>query len=174
MESNSTQPNKFYLPNINNITFNIVMLFLILASALSYGQSNVCNATLKVENDGNIRSTPPSGTYYSLFIKNNGVAVDTYTLASKDINATCQNPDGSTTAENVLINLDFIDVNKNPINTISVNPGESINFYAHVTLNPATKKEKWACTSLFVQSGNCTNYKTETILHTYIIDPSKD
>lgn len=152
----------------------ILVLIVILTSTFSFAQSGSCKATLVVENNGNNRSTPPNGTYYSMILTNNSSSSDTYILDTKNINASCTNTDGSSTAKNVIINTDFIDSEKNAISQITVSAGQSVNFYIHVTLPMGTPVEKWSCNQITATSKNCTNYSISTVLHTYVINPAND
>lgn len=152
----------------------ILVLIVILTSTFSFAQRGSCNATLVVENNGNNRSTPPNGTYYSMILSNNGSSTDTYTLNTKNINSNCSNTDGSSTANNVIINTNFIDSEKNDISQITIGAGQSVNFYIHVTLPMGTPVEKWSCNQVTATSKNCTNYSISTVLHTYVINPAND
>ncbi|WP_316633126.1 hypothetical protein [uncultured Flavobacterium sp.] len=169
-KNNSTSKNPTSKINSN---FILVLIF-ILISTFAFAQSGSCNATLIVENNGNIRSTPPAGTYYSMVLTNNSSSTDTYILSAKNINNSCANTDGSSTATNVIINTDFIDSQKSTISEISIGAGQSVNFYIHVTLPVNTAVEKWSCDQITATSKNCTNYSINTVLHTYIINPSND
>lgn len=153
---------------------NIFFILFCLISTVSFAQSGSCTATLVVKDDGNIRSTPPGGTYYKMILTNNGGSTDSYVLSVKNINNTCSNTDGSSTTSNVLINTDFIDFDKKTINEITLEAGQSVNFYIHVTVPPNTHVEKWSCNQVTATSKNCTNYATDTVLHTYIINPAND
>jgi hypothetical protein len=149
-------------------------LILAFVTTISFGQTNSCTADLRVEKDRNIRSTPLDGTYYSMLITNSGTSADTYHLFTSNINNSCTNTDGSSTANNVALNTTFIDTNKNPISKVSVNPGDSVNFFIKVTVPVGTTLEKWCCTQVTAQSKTCDDYTVNTVLHTYVIDSSKD
>lgn len=153
---------------------NLFSLFFFLIAATSFAQSGSCNALLIVENNGNIRSTPLDGTYYSMVLTNNSSSTDTFVLSSKNINASCTNTDGSSTTSNVIINTDFIDSERNSLGEITLNAGESVNFYIHITVPAGTSIQKWSCNQIIATSKNCTNYAVDTVLHTYIINPVND
>ncbi len=150
-----------------------VILIMVFTSSTALAQS-ACQAELKVEENGNIRSTPLEGTYYSMIITNTGSSVDTFTLSTANINSTCANTDGSSTAGNVVINTSFIDSDRNAITQVTVNPSQSVNFYVHVTVPVGTVINKWSCTQVIAESKTCANYKVDTVLHTFVIDPNKD
>lgn len=152
----------------------ILVLIMILTATFSFGQNGSCNANLIVENNGNIRSTPLDGTYYSMILTNNGASTDTYVLSAKNINNSCANTDGSSTAGNVAINTNFIDSEKSSINELTINAGQSVNFYIHITVPNGTTINKWSCDQITATSKNCTNYSIDTVLHTYIINPVND
>lgn len=152
---------------------NIFPVLFCLALNISFAQSG-CNATLIVENNGNIRSTPLDGTYYAMVLTNNGSSTDTYLLASKNINSSCSNTDDSPATSNVFINAAFIDSEKNSISEITLNAGQTMNFYVHIAVPVGTTVEKWSCNQITATSKNCTNYSVDTVLHTYVINPVND
>ncbi|MBF4518415.1 hypothetical protein IRZ71_18825 [Flavobacterium sp. ANB] len=152
---------------------NIFPILFCLALNISFAQSG-CNATLIVENNGNIRSTPLDGTYYAMVLTNNGLSTDTYLLTSKNINSSCTNTDDSTATSNVIITADFIDSEKTAIDQITLSAGQTINFYVHITVPVGTAVEKWSCNQITATSKNCTNYSADTVLHTYVINPVND
>ncbi|MDA6071824.1 hypothetical protein NJT12_19545 [Flavobacterium sp. AC] len=166
---------KFIFSFKNNIfQKNLFAILFCLISSISLAQSGSCNGTLVVENDGNIRSTPPDGTYYSMVLTNNSSSTDTFVFSSKNINASCANTDGTSTANNVIINTDFIDSERNSLSEITLNAGQSINFYIHITLPSGTTLQKWSCNQVTATSTNCADYSFNTVLHTYIINPAND
>lgn len=152
---------------------NIFPILFCLALNISFAQSG-CKATLIVENNGNVRSTPLDGTYYSMVLTNNGSSVDTYFLSSKNINSSCSNTDDSAVTSNVILTADFIDSEKNAISEITLSAGQTLNFYVHITVPVGTAVEKWSCNQIIASSKNCTTYSVETVLHTYIINPVND
>ena len=83
------------------------VIIVMLTTTITFGQSNSCNAELKVEKDRNIRSTPLDGTYYSMVITNTASSTDTFSLTALNINSTCANTDGSSSADNVNIEGNF-------------------------------------------------------------------
>lgn len=151
----------------------LFVLLFFLITTISLAQSG-CNAALIVENNGNIRSTPLDGTYYSMVLTNNGSSADTYVLNSKNINASCSNTDGSSTGGNVTINTDFIDSDRNSLSEITLSAGQSMNFYVHITVPVNTSTQRWSCDQITATSKNCTSYAVNTVLHTYIINPVND
>lgn len=153
---------------------NVFTVFFFLIASISFAQSGSCNGLLVVENNGNIRSTTIQGTYYSMVITNNSSSADTFALSTKNINASCANTDGSSTSGNVIINTDFIDSEKNAISEITLDAGQSINFYIHITIPVGTSLQKWSCNQVTATSKNCANYSVSTDLHTYIINPAND
>jgi len=166
---------KFIFSFKTNIFQKSVFPFLFfLISTISFAQSGSCNGTLIVENNGNIRSTPLDGTYYSMVLTNNSSSTDTFMLSVKNINASCANTDGSSTTGNVIINTDFIDSERNSLTEITVNAGQSVNFYIHITVPVGTSIQKWSCNQVTATSKNCTNYAIDTVLHTYVINPVND
>lgn len=165
---------KFIFSLRNVFKKNLLILLFLFTTTISLAQSGSCNATLIVENNGNIRSTPLDGTYYSMVLTNNSSSTDTFVLSSKNINSSCANTDGSTTAGNVIINADFIDSTRNSLNEVTLSAGESVNFYIHITVPTGTSTQKWSCNKITATSKNCINYTTDTVLHTFIINPVND
>ena len=166
---------KFIFSFKNNIfKKNLFALLFFLITTISFAQSGSCNATLIVENNGNVRSTPLDGTYYSMVLTNNSSSADTFVLSNKNINASCANTDGSSTAGNVIINADFIDSERNSLSEITLSAGQSVNFYIHITVPAGTSIQKWSCNQITATSKNCSSYAVDTVLHTYIINPVND
>ncbi|MFC0778736.1 hypothetical protein [Flavobacterium sp. HJSW_4] len=153
---------------------NLLTLLILFAATISSAQSGSCKATLIVENNGNIRSTPLDGTYYPMVLTNNSSSTDTFVLSSKNINSSCANTDGSSTAGNVAVNTDFIDSSRSSLSEITLSAGESVNFYIHITVPAGTSVKKWSCNEITATSKNCSNYAVDTVLHTYIINPVND
>jgi hypothetical protein len=137
-------------------------------------QSGSCKVDLKVEKDRNIRSTPPEGTYYSMIITNTGSSADTFSLSTVNINSSCSNTDRSSTAGNVNLVAEFLDTKLVPINEVSLSPGQSVNFFAQVTIPVGTAMNKWCCTQIVAVPKNCSNFKANIVLHTLVINPNED
>ncbi|WP_343694714.1 hypothetical protein [Flavobacterium sp.] len=152
----------------------LFLLLFFLITTISLAQSGSCSATLIVENNGNIRSTPLDGTYYSMILTNSGSSEDTFILSSKNVNASCSNTDGSSTSGNVTINTDFIDYGRNSLSEITLSAGQSLNFYVHITIPANTTVQRWSCSQITATSKNCSSYAVDTVLHTYIINPVND
>ncbi|WP_157495147.1 hypothetical protein [Flavobacterium sp. KJJ] len=152
---------------------NIFSILFCLISTISFAQSGSCNVNLIVENNGNTRSTPLDGTYYSMILTNTGTSTDTYVLEIVNINSTCSNTDGSSTASNISITSSFIDSAKSTITEITLSPGESSNFYIHVTVPAGTAINKWSCDQVSAKSKNC-SVAASTVLHTLVINPVND
>jgi hypothetical protein len=143
-------------------------------TANSYSQSNSCQAKLIVDHNLNTGSSSETGTYYLMVITNSGSSTDTFSLSASNINATCSNIDGSSTAGNVNLEASFVDANLSPINEISLSAGQSINFYSRINVPMGTNIKKWCCTEVFAQSKTCSNYKVNTVLHTFYSGPNED
>lgn len=157
---------------ISTLKYKLLIIFLILNSANTLAQT--CNAKLDVLKGRKTRSTSNSGTYYKMIITNNGVNNDIYTLSSLNINNNCSNSDNSSTATNVVLNISFVDNNLSPISTIAINSGETLSFLAHVTVPTGTPFDKWCCTQITATSSMCPSYKTNTTLHTLVINSNDD
>jgi hypothetical protein len=152
-----------------------LILFLITTSSMAFAQNNLsCNAELKVEKDRNIRSSPSDGTYYSMVLTNKSTKADLFSLSYQNFNGNCDNPDGSNSSRNVNLKVDFVDQNLKSINEISLNPGQTVNFYAHINVPKGTVSNSWSCTKVMAESQNCQVFNTTTILRTLVIDSSEE
>lgn len=165
---------KFIFSLRNIFKKKLLILSFLLTTTISLAQSGSCNASLIVENNGNIRSTPLDGTYYSMVLTNNSSSADTFVLGSKNINASCINTDGSSTSGNVTVKTEFINSERNSISELTLNAGQSVNFYVHITVPAGTSPQKWSCNQITATSTNCSSYTADTVLHTYIINPVND
>jgi hypothetical protein len=166
---------RYFSRRLVPVTIKIMFLMaLILSSTLSFGQSNSCSALLKAEKDRNSRSSSAGDTYYSMVISNKATATDTYSLSSANINNSCTNNDGSSTGDNVNLTAAFVDANMNSINSISLNPGQTINFFVKISVPANASASKWNCTEITATSNSCSNYKVNTVLHTLVSDPNMD
>lgn len=157
---------------ISTLKFKLFSFFLILNSLFAFSQT--CNANLDVVKNRNTRSTTSEGTYYKMSITNSGSTSDEYTLSSQNINNICTNNDGSNTTTNVGLNVSFEDNNFNSITKITINPGETFTFLAHITVPAGTPVEKWCCTQITAISNICKSYKVNTTLHTLVINSNDD
>ncbi|MFB9076384.1 hypothetical protein ACFFLS_19060 [Flavobacterium procerum] len=165
---------KFIFSSKNLFKKKLLTFLFLLITAISVAQSGSCSASLNVENNGNIRSTPLDGTYYSLILTNKSSSADTFVLSSKNINSSCVNTDGSSSATNVTINTDFVNSERNSLSEINLSAGESVNFYIHITVPAGTSTQKWSCNKITATSKNCSSYAVDTVLHTYVINPVND
>lgn len=172
MKTNFTQKTN----TTSNLSFlKIVLLSLFLMVFFSsYSQTNSCNATLKVDYDLNIGSSNPEGSFYKMILTNTSSYTDTFSLSYLTINASCSNSDGSSTAGNINLEASFVDLDFSPINEVLINPGQSLSFYTHITIPVGTAIKKWCCTKIIAQSKTCTNYKTDTVLHTFYAGPDEN
>lgn len=154
---------------ISNTSTIFLVLLLIFSSLNSFAQI-ACSADFEVNKGRNVRSSPLDGTYYTMVIKNKSHFSSVYSLSAQNINGSCSNTDGSSTAGNVNINAAFLDIRRNPISQINLNAGESVKFLVHITVPIGTNIDKWCCTQI-VANSNCSNYKVSTVLHTLVINP---
>lgn len=154
--------------------FRILFSIILLYSSFSFGQKNNCNATLSVNNNRNTRSTPSSGTYYSLFLTNNSTTENHFKLSSKNGNLNCQNPDNSLTKNNVELKIDFLDESLKPIHEIAIEGGRKVTFFVHVSVPSNTPSNTWSCTEIIASATNCNNYEIKTLLKTLVISSSEE
>lgn len=150
----------------------IILLFFVIGTTTSVGQKS--SIEFKVEKDRNTRSTTPDGTYYPMIITNTSKSADTFYFSSLNINSSCVNNDGSSTAKNVNLETVFLDKNLKSISEIKINAGETVSFFARVLVPKGTAFDKWCCTQVTAKSRLNPNYKVDTVLHTLVIDPNQD
>jgi hypothetical protein len=150
----------------------IVLVGLLYTS--SYAQSNNCKATLVVEDNVYVDSASSQGVSYNMILTNNGNAIDTFILTSINANTISKNPDDSSTSKNVILNTRFLNTNQIEINEISVNPGESIHFFSKQTIPAGTSLSQWSSNQIIATSKNCNSYKTDILLHTYVLNSNND
>lgn len=140
----------------------------------SYAQIKSCQAQIIVQDNGNVDSISENGLLYTMLLTNTGTTADTYTLTSKNVNSNSKNPDDSVTNTNVVLNTLFLDAEKNEITKITVNPGQSISFFSKLTIPLRTAFSKWSSNQIIATSTNCTSYKVDTVLHTYVLNPDSN
>ncbi|MGH2666115.1 hypothetical protein [Flavobacterium sp.] len=160
----------FFKDQFDLTTLTIIVLFLVFNSLSTFGQSS-CQADFDVYKSRNIRSVPLDGTYYTMVITNKTPSRNTYSLSAKNINSTCSNTDGSSTSNNVDINSTFLDMDKNRIDKIEIDGGQSVKFLVRITVPTGTALNKWCCTQIVASSTQCSNYRLSTVLHTLVINP---
>lgn len=168
MTSNFVKQNINYVLNIKllKLCFILCMFF----NYSLFAQSSNCLASLNVEKDRNIRSTPPDGTYYSMVLSNKSSTINTYVLDYENLKLNCQNPDNSSTAKNVTLEINFLDKNLKSINEITISPGTEIKFFVHITVPKNTNSNSWCCTEIIARSKNCSGYKVNTTLKTFVMN----
>ena len=160
-------------PKISLLNGFILLFFSILSTSITYAQ-NTCNAILIVEDNGNVDSASQEGVTYKMTFTNNGFSAETYTLSAININSICKNPDESAANKNVILSTQFLDSNKNKITEITIEPGESIHFLTKLTIPVGTTLARWSCNQIVATAKNCTSYKVDTTLHTYVLNPNNE
>ncbi len=156
------------------VLFTLITVLLLALNSWSITGQTICKAEFEVVKGRNVRSSPLNGTYYTLTLYNKGNIDTSFSLSADNYNTNCSNIDGTATISNVVVNTQFMDMNKNQISKIDVKRGETINFLVHVTIPQGTSINKWSCTRLTAKSNNCINYKIDTVLHTLVIDSSEE
>ena len=152
----------------------IIVFYLFLASTSSYSQIKNCQAKIIVEENGNVDSISENGLLYTIILTNTGTTSDRYIITSINVNSNSKNPDNSTTNTNVVLNIIFLDADKNEITEIIVNPGQSISFFSKLTIPVGTDFSKWSSNQIVATSTNCTSYRVDTVLHSYILNPNSN
>lgn len=162
----------------NKLVMNYKMLFVVISlflTSITFGQSNNCNADLKVDQDRNSQSSSTAASaLYLMALTNKSSSPDTYLLNAFNTNTNCSNTDGSNSTANVNIEASFLDNNQQPISSVTINAGQTASFYVKATVQNGTAFNKWCCTQVSAQSTTCSNYKVNTILHTLVINPNED
>lgn len=159
-------------------TMNYSILFIIISlfiPTLFFGQSNLCNANLRVDKDRNSQSSSSTAAaLYNMVLTNKSSTSESYSLNAVNINSICVNTDGSSSTGNVNLAITFLDTNQQPISNITVNAGQSASFFVKTTVPNGTAFNKWCCTQVNAESTTCSNYKVNTVLHTLVINPNED
>ena len=163
--------NKIYFHN--NLKFLTVLIVLLFCSTI-YSQQNNCSATLNAEKNRNSRSIPPDGTFYKMQITNTSLFVNSYIIVAENNNNNSENIDKSSTSSNVNLTFKLLDENKNSIDKVKLNPGETLFFLVHAEVPSGTNYNKWCNTQIIAKSISCSNYEVETVLHTLVISSNSD
>jgi len=158
-----------------NASFLVIILSTIFTVATynTYAQTD-CNIDIKATKNRNSKNISIEGSAYRMEITNNGNTRDTFVLSSKDINDICTNPDGSSNADNVVLNYEFLDSENNKITSITLNAGETFNFLVSVHVPGGTTINKWSCVEIVASSTNCDNYNSSTVLQSMVINPIEE
>ncbi|WP_319226734.1 hypothetical protein [Draconibacterium orientale] len=158
-----------------NVSFLVIILYTVFSFGThsTYAQTN-CDVDINAKKNRNSKNISTEGSAYRMVITNNGSNTDTFVLRSIDINNTCTNPDGSSNADNVVLNYNFLDSENNKITSVTLSPGETYNFLVAVIVPNGTATNKWSCVEIVASSTNCENYSSSTVLQSMVIDPSVD
>lgn len=154
-----------------SILTNATVLFVLLFSINIFGQSASCEVEILAERDITIKEVSSGGAYYHMSITNRGGANDVFVLSLKDVNSSCSNVDGTSTANNIVLNYSFLDVDKKPLNEISLRVGESVDFLVSVNTPNNVNLNKWSCVEITASSKNCENYSANIILQSFVVNP---
>jgi hypothetical protein len=165
-------PLNLILKAIQAPTFSFQLFCIFLIHSFSFAQDN-CKATLEVSKNRNSRSSTTNGTYFKLTLTNESVTSDTYDLTYINNSNTCSSGTEDQIG-NVNLNIQFENLNFNSLSKISLQPYESIEFYAHIIIPIGTPINKWCCSEIIATSNNCSSYKTFTDIHTLVITTSNE
>lgn len=147
---------------------NIFNLLFCLITTLSFAQSGSCNSEITIEGD---KEQKYNGfeTSFLLQIKNTGTTTDTYQLSAENFSGFAENPDGSSSQNNVLLRNKLQNKNNSALSkTITLAAGESVEFYVKLNLIDTNKLDQWNGTKVVATSGSCPESKSQVILYTYI------
>lgn len=148
------------------------MLILVFTTSIAFAQSGSCSASLKVEKDRNTRSTPLDGTYYTMVITNTSSTSNVFSIAPNNTSADRPVNGGNTSILNLQATI--LDTDLNPIDRISLNPGQTVNFLVHIAVPSGITYSKTYDTTITAKSLTCSNYTTNTVLHTFVMNPNED
>ncbi|MBF4487919.1 MULTISPECIES: Fn3-like domain-containing protein [unclassified Flavobacterium] len=147
---------------------NIFNLLVCLITTLSFAQSGSCNSEITIEGD---KEQKYNGfeTSFLLQIKNTGTTTDTYQLSADNFSGFAENPDGSSSQNNVLLRNKLQNKNNSAFSkTITLAAGESVEFYVKLNLIDTNMLDQWNGTKVVATSGSCPESKSQVILYTYI------
>jgi hypothetical protein len=147
---------------------NIFNLLFCLITTIAFAQSGSCNSEITIEGD---KEQKYNGfeTSFLLQIKNTGTTTDTYQLSADNFSGFAENPDGSSSQNNVLLRNKLQNKNNSALSkTITLAAGESVEFYVKLNLIDTNKLDQWNGTKVVATSGSCPESKSQVILYTYI------
>ncbi|MFQ6603685.1 Fn3-like domain-containing protein [Flavobacterium sp. C3NV] len=147
---------------------NIFTLLFCFITAIAFAQSGSCNSEITIEGD---KEQKYNGfeTSFLLQIKNTGTTTDTYQLSADNFSGFAENPDGSSSQNNILMSNKLQHKNNSALNkTITLAAGESVEFYVKLNLTDSSKLDQWNGTKVVATSGSCPESKNQVILYTYI------
>jgi len=152
----------------NIFSKNIFNLLCLLITSIAFSQSGSCNSEITIDGE-NYQKYNGFEVSFLLQVKNTGSNTDTYQLSAENFSNFPENPDGSTTKSNVLMNNRLESKNYAPLNkTLTLSPGETAEFYVKLSLADISSLDQWNGTSVTVTSTTCPDSKSQTVVHTYI------
>ena len=153
-----------------------IIFFFILFTSFCYSQNMNCSVSLGVEKDRNTRSTTISGTFYKMTISNTGNTSDSYIITYQNINRAPNSEEFRISNTQLISNLNaaILDNNKNILNRITLNPGETATFLVHITIPIGTQTNSWCHTQIIAQSTKCSAINSKTILNILLINPNEE
>ena len=151
---------------------NILLVCFTLLSVHMFAQSS-CEVEIKTKDNITARDVSLEGTYYQMTITNKGDSNDVFVLELKNNNKFCSNVDGTSNANNIVLNYSFLDSDNNPITEVSLNTGESFNFLVLVTTPNGASLNNWSCVEIIASSKNCEDYNSSILLQTFAVDPNE-
>ena len=150
----------------------LAIVILVFNTSIAFGQSGSCSASLKVEKDRNTRSTPLDGTYYKMEITNTGSVSGMFLINPNNMLTERPISGGNPSALN--LEATILDSNLKPIDRISLSPSQTVNFLVHITVPSGITFSRSYDTTIVAKSLSCSNYSTNTVLHTFVINPNED
>lgn len=139
---------------------SIFTLLLCLITTVSFAQAGSCGSEITIDGSNEQKFTGAEASFV-LQIKNTGTTTDTYQLSADNFSGN-ENPDGSSSNNNILFN------NRLELQTITLAPGESKEFY--IKLSPAniSQLDQWNGTKITATSSTCPQSKSQTVVYTYV------
>jgi len=138
--------------------------------------SQTCSSELSVEKNRNVRSAYKNKTSFTLFLKNTSSKSTKYILDYENSQVSCDNADRKSLLANVRLDVQFSGEKLVEGNTTSVtlNPGETFQFKASVTVLDELQFKRWGCTNIIVRSDACEDIVSQSLLRVYVPDPSEN
>jgi len=136
------------------------------------GSPDECLITVKSQN-GAYRNLEDSKTTYVIQVENKGSSPVSLALSVQNQNQNCQNPDNSSNANNVTLNLELLDATTNQaINSATLAPGGVFTFLVKAVAPQNTPVNAWSCHVVKVIPANC--QAVTLSLFSYVPNPAPE
>ena len=113
-----------------------------------------------------------SPVYYLIELQNNSSESITFSISVQNYSDFPENPGGSSTDSNILLNNSLEDTDHNSIpNQVTVESGATLQFTVKLTASPDLEPGKWNGTKVNVSSDSCVGTSKSVLLHTFTSVP---